>query len=158
MPLRDVATMTERVHRSTTIPRFSGLLFSFFAVLALALALTGIYGIMAHHVNQRRRETAIRRALGATSRQMLTSTLGAGLRLALVGIVLGTGAALAVTRSMAALLYRVDPRDPASSPASRRFLPRPRWSRASSLRCAPPRSIRRPCCATSKTSLADSHG
>ena len=43
---------------------------------------------------------------------MLTATLGAGLRLALVGIVLGTGAALAVTRSMAALLYRVDPRDP----------------------------------------------
>ena len=112
VPLRDVATMTERVHRSTTIPRFRGLLFSFFAVLALALALTGVYGIMAHHVNQRRRETAIRRALGATSRQMLMATLGAGLRLALVGIVLGTGAALAVTRSMAALLYRVDPRDP----------------------------------------------
>jgi predicted permease len=112
VPLRDVATMTERVRRSTTIPRFRGLLFSFFAVLALAIALTGIYGIMAHHVNQRRRETAIRRALGATSQQMLASTLGAGLRLALVGIVLGTGAALAVTRSMAALLYRVDPRDP----------------------------------------------
>ena len=113
VPLRDVATMTERVHRSTTIPRFRGLLFSFFAVLALAIAVTGIYGIMAHHVNQRRRETAIRRALGATSRQMLTSTLGAGLRLALVGIALGTGAALAVTRSMAALLYRVEPHDPA---------------------------------------------
>jgi putative ABC transport system permease protein len=112
VPLRDVATMTERVRRSTTIPRFRGLLFSFFAVLALAIALTGIYGIMAHHVNQRRRETAIRRALGATSQQMLASTLGAGLRLALVGIGLGTGAALAVTRSMAALLYRVDPRDP----------------------------------------------
>ena len=112
-PLRDVATMTERVHRSTTIPRFRGLLFSFFALLALAIAVTGIYGIMAHHVNQRRRETAIRRALGATSRQMLTSTLGAGLRLALVGIALGTGAALAVTRSMAALLYRVEPHDPA---------------------------------------------
>jgi putative ABC transport system permease protein len=112
VPLRDVATMTERVRRSTTIPRFRGLLFSFFAVLALAIALTGIYGIMAHHVDQRRRETAIRRALGATSQQMLASTLGAGLRLALVGIVLGTGAALAVTRSMAALLYRVDPRDP----------------------------------------------
>ncbi len=112
VPLRDVATMQERVRRSTTIPRFRGLLFSFFALLALALALTGIYGIMAYHVSQRRRETAIRRALGATSRQMLTSTLAAGLRLALVGIVLGTVAALAVTRSMAALLYRVDPRDP----------------------------------------------
>jgi predicted permease len=112
VPLRDVATMRERVYRSTTIPRFRGLLFSFFAVLAVALAITGIYGIMAHHVNQRRRETAIRRALGATSRQMLTSTLGAGLRLAGIGIAVGTAAALAVTRSMATLLYRVDPRDP----------------------------------------------
>ena len=113
VPLRDVATMPERVQRSTTIPRFRGLLFSFFALLALALALTGIYGIMAHHVQQRRRETAIRRALGATSGQMLISTLAAGMRLTLVGIVVGTVAALAVTRSMAALLYRVDPRDPA---------------------------------------------
>ena len=113
VPLRDVATMPERVQRSTTIPRFRGLLFSFFALLALALALTGIYGIMAHHVQQRRRETAIRRALGATSGQMLMSTLAAGMRLTLVGIVVGTVAALAVTRSMAALLYRVDPRDPA---------------------------------------------
>ena len=113
VPLRDVATMPERVQRSTTIPRFRGLLFSFFALLALALALTGIYGIMAHHVQQRRRETAIRRALGATSGQMLMSTLAAGMRLTLVGIVVGTLAALAVTRSMAALLYRVDPRDPA---------------------------------------------
>ena len=112
VPLRDVAMMPERVRRSTTIPRFRGLLFSFFAVLALALALTGIYGIMAHHVHQRRRETAIRRALGATSGRMLISTLAAGMRLTVIGIVVGTVAAIAVTRSMAALLYRVDPRDP----------------------------------------------
>jgi putative ABC transport system permease protein len=112
VPLRDVATMQERVTRSTTIPRFRSLLFSFFAILALVLALTGIYGIMAHHVTQRRRETAIRRALGATSRQMLAATLAAGLRLVLVGIMLGTVAALGVTRTMAAFLYRVDPRDP----------------------------------------------
>jgi ABC-type antimicrobial peptide transport system permease subunit len=104
--------MQERIYRSTTIPRFRGLLFSFFAVLALALALTGIYGIMAHHVNQHRRETTIRRALGATGRQMLTATLAAGLRIAVVGIVLGTVAALAVTRSMSALLFRVSPGDP----------------------------------------------
>jgi predicted permease len=112
VPLRDVATMSERVHRSTAIPRFRGLLFSLFGGLALALAVTGIYGVMAYHVNQRRRETAIRRALGATSGQVVSTTLGAGLRLAALGIAIGTAGAMALTRSLSALLYHVDPRDP----------------------------------------------
>ena len=81
---------------------------------------------------------------------MLTSTLGAGIRLALVGIVLGTLAALAVTRSMAALLYRVDPRDPAIFAAVAALLLGTAASRASSLPFAPPRSIRWPCFATNK--------
>jgi putative ABC transport system permease protein len=112
VPLRDVATMSERVHRSTATPRFRGLLFSLFGGLAMALAVTGIYGVMAYHVDQRRRETAIRRALGATSGQVVSTTLGAGLRLAALGIAIGTACALALTRSLSALLYHVDPRDP----------------------------------------------
>jgi len=113
VPLRDVATMSDRVHRSTAVPRFRGLLFSALGVLALLLAVTGIYGVMAYHVSQRRRETAIRRALGARGAQIVRSTLGTGLRLAVAGIILGTAGAVAVTRSLSAILYQVDPRDPA---------------------------------------------
>ncbi len=113
VPLRDVATMTDRVHRSTAVPRFRGLLFSALGMLALLLAVTGIYGVMAYHVSQRRRETAIRRALGARGDQIVRSTLGTGLRLAFAGIILGTAGAVALTRSLSAILYHVDPRDPA---------------------------------------------
>ena len=112
VPLRDVATMAERVHRSTAVPRFRGLLFSALGIVALLLAVTGIYGVMAYHVSQRRRETAIRRALGARGGQIVRTTLMAGLRLAFAGIVLGAVGAVAVTRSLSALLYQVDPRDP----------------------------------------------
>ena len=113
VPLRDVATMTDRVHRSTAVPRFRGHLFSALGILALLLAVTGIYGVMAYHVSQRRRETAIRRALGARGDQIVRSTLGTGLRLAFAGIILGTAGAVALTRSLSAILYQVDPRDPA---------------------------------------------
>lgn len=112
VPLRDAATMTERLHRSAAVPRFRGLLFSALGTLALLLAVTGIYGVMAYHVSQRRRETAIRRALGARGDQIVRTTLMAGLRLAFAGIVLGAVGAAAVTRSLSALLYQVDPRDP----------------------------------------------
>ena len=120
VPLRDVATMTDRLHRSTAVPRFRGLLFSALGTLALLLAVTGIYGVMAYHVSQRRRETAIRRALGARGDQIVRTTLVAGLRLAFAGIVLGTVGAVAVTRSLSALLYQVDPRDPGDSGRRRR--------------------------------------
>jgi putative ABC transport system permease protein len=113
VPLRDVATMTERLDRSASLPRFRGLLFSLLGGLALVLAATGIYGVMAYHVNQRRRETAIRRALGARSAQVVRATLESGMRLAGAGIAIGVLGALVLTRSLSALLYKVDPFDPA---------------------------------------------
>ena len=76
------------------------------------LAITGIYGVMAYHVNQRRRETAIRRALGASVGQVVAMVLGSGMRLALAGVVLGAVGALLATRSLSSLLFRVEPRDP----------------------------------------------
>jgi predicted permease len=113
VPIRDPATMTERLHRSTSIPRLRAMLFSTLGVLALLLGVTGIYGVMAYHVNQRRRETAIRRALGARGDQIVLTTLTAGLRLAGAGIAIGTVGALALTQSLSTLLYGVNPRDPA---------------------------------------------
>ena len=70
---------------------------------------------MAYHVSQRRRDTAIRRALGASAKQVPTSTLGMGLRMIAVGVAIGTVAALATARSLSSMLYRVDPHNPASS-------------------------------------------
>ena len=104
--------MSERLDRSVSLPRFRGLLFSLLGSLALLLATTGIYGVMAYHVNQRRRETAIRRALGAQSAQVVRATLSSGMRLAGTGIVIGVFGALALTRTLSALLYKVDPFDP----------------------------------------------
>jgi predicted permease len=112
IPLRDVLTLSDVLRRSTTVPRFRGALFSILGGLALALAATGTYGVMAYHVSRRRRETAIRRALGASVGQVVSMVLGSGMRLAVTGVVLGAIGALLTTRSLSSLLFRVEPRDP----------------------------------------------
>jgi len=83
-----------------------------FAVLALVLAVTGLYGLIAYSVAQRTREIGIRMALGARSSQVLRLTLCQGLRLVAMGGVLGVAAALALTRLMRSLLYEVSAADP----------------------------------------------
>jgi predicted permease len=112
LPLRNVATMAGRLRASTLAPRFRGLLASALASIAVALAVTGIYGVMSYHVNQRRRETAIRRALGAAGRQVIGAVVGSGLRLTALGVALGCAGALVLSRSMSTLLYQVEPTDP----------------------------------------------
>jgi predicted permease len=114
LPLRDVATMDERLHTSVTEPRLRTLLFALIAGLALSLSIVGIYGVMAYHVNQRRRETAIRRALGARVADVIGATMATGLTLALIGVVAGTAGALMLTRWLSAMLFHVSPRDPAA--------------------------------------------
>jgi putative ABC transport system permease protein len=114
LPIRDPATMNERLRRSTTEPRLRSLLFALIAGLGLALAVTGIYGVMAYHVNQRRRETAIRRALGAQASRVVGGVVLTGLTLVGSGISIGMVGALLLSHSLATLLFRVDPRDPVS--------------------------------------------
>jgi predicted permease len=113
LPLRDVATMETRLRQSTLAPRFRGLLALALACIGLALAVTGIYGVMAYHVDQRRRETAIRRALGAGGGQVAGAVVGSGLRLAAAGVLIGCVGSFALTRSLSTLLYQVTPHDPA---------------------------------------------
>jgi predicted permease len=113
IPLRDVMTMGGRVQLATAPPRLRSALFSLFGALALAMAITGVYGVMAYHVTERRRETAIRRALGAPTPQVVGATLSAGLRLAGAGIALGAIGSLIATRTLTRLLYHVEPHDPA---------------------------------------------
>ncbi len=110
----DIATMEERVGDSLWRQRTSAVLFGAFALLALVLATTGIYGVMAFLVGQRRREIGIRISLGAATGQILRRLLRDGLRLAATGLAVGIAASLLFGRSIAHWLYGITPTDPAT--------------------------------------------
>jgi putative ABC transport system permease protein len=111
-PVSDVRPMSEVISRSVWQPRLYAILFGIFAAVALVLATVGIYGVMAYSVTQRTHEIGIRMALGAQSSDVLKMVLGHGLLLALTGVVIGLGAAFALTRLMASLLFNVSATDP----------------------------------------------
>jgi putative ABC transport system permease protein len=92
--------------------RFNALLLGSFATLALALAVLGLYGVISYVVTQRTREIGIRMALGAERRDVVQAVLRQGMTVALVGVVLGVAASLALTKVLAGLLFRVESRDP----------------------------------------------
>jgi predicted permease len=106
-------TMVERVARSQAVysRRYLLLLLGTFAVAALLLAIIGVYGVIAYAVTQRTREIAIRIALGAESGEVLAMLLRGGLRLVGAGIAIGAVAALALSRTLASLLFGVSPAD-----------------------------------------------
>jgi putative ABC transport system permease protein len=112
LPVSDVMTMAQRISHSTSRTTFIALLLASFAVLALVLAVMGLYGLIAYSVAQRTREIGIRMALGARPSQVLGLTLCQGLRLVALGGAIGVAAALALTRLMASLLYGVGATDP----------------------------------------------
>ena len=112
-PTAHIRTMDEITMRSTARQNFNMLLLSIFGFSALALAAIGIYGLMAYSVTQRVREIGIRMALGADRRHIRRMVVWQGMRLALAGVVLGTGAAFGLTRLIASSLYGVKSWDPA---------------------------------------------
>ncbi len=112
LPVSDVMTMSQRIANSTSRTKFIAVLLALFAVLALVLAVTGLYGLIAYSVAQRTREIGIRMALGAQSSQVLRLTLRQGMWLVATGVAVGVAAALALTRLMQSLLYEVSAADP----------------------------------------------
>ena len=113
-PVTNVQTVDDLMESSLTQPRFTMLLLGIFSVTALALAVIGIYGVLAYSVAQRRHELGIRLALGADPADILRLVVQQGLVLAAVGIAIGLIAALILTRLMSSLLYRVGTRDAAT--------------------------------------------
>ena len=111
-PVAHIRTMDQIVAGSTARQDFNMLLLSIFGVSALALAAIGIYGLMAYGVAQRVREIGIRMALGADRHHIRKMVVWQGMRLALVGVVLGVGAAFGLTRLIASSLYGVKSWDP----------------------------------------------
>ena len=107
----ETATMEERISNSIARPRLQTVLLGAFGILALVLACLGIYGVLTYAVAQRMREFGIRAAMGAAPRKLLGEILSGGLRLAGAGVLIGTMAALALTRYLETLLYAVKPTD-----------------------------------------------
>jgi predicted permease len=112
--IASVETMDDLVEEEVGQRRLLVILLGSFAVVALLLALVGIYGVIAHSVAQRTQEVAIRRALGAEQADILRMIIGQGFVLALAGIALGLAGAFALTRVMKTLLFRVSTTDPAT--------------------------------------------
>lgn len=111
LPLASVMSMRERLQDSVANPRLQTILLGGFSGLALLLAAVGIYGLMSYSVAQRRHEIGVRMALGAQPAQVLQLVLGSGLRLTVIGLLLGIAGGLAAGRLISALLFQVRPTD-----------------------------------------------
>ncbi|HJT66917.1 MAG TPA: ABC transporter permease [Pyrinomonadaceae bacterium] len=109
--IANVNTMDQLVAQSVAQRRFGMFLVSVFAVLALVLAVVGIYGVVSYSVAQRTNEIGVRMALGASATDVLKMILKNGMTLALIGVGVGLAGAFAVTRLMAAVLFDVKPTD-----------------------------------------------
>ncbi|HZM69840.1 MAG TPA: ABC transporter permease, partial [Candidatus Cryosericum sp.] len=122
LPLVATRTLEEVVAASLTARRLPMLLLGGLALLALLLGVVGIYGVTSFAVAQRTPEIGMRMALGARPRDVLSMVLGQGMRLVLMGTVLGTAGALALTRLLGSLLYGVGASDPPAFLGAAAFL------------------------------------
>jgi predicted permease len=114
LTLEDIHTMSERISEGNARRRFQTSLLTSFAAIAVALALTGLYGLMSYAVKQRRAEIGIRLAIGSSRGRVLALILSQGLRLTAYGLLLGLAGAFALTRLVNGWLYGVGAMDPAT--------------------------------------------
>src|SRR5207302_3549366 len=111
VPLR-MYPVEELAQLSTAQRRFSMLLLGMFAVLAMTLAVVGIYGLMSYSVSQRSHEIGLRMALGSETSRVIRMVIREGLALSGLGVAMGIGYAIAMTRVMSGLLFGIAPTDP----------------------------------------------
>jgi putative ABC transport system permease protein len=111
MAIGEVLTFTRIIDESVAEPRFRTMLLTSLALLALALAAVGNYGVLAYTVRQRTSEIGIRVALGAQRSHVFRLIIGQGMKLALIGTGIGLVAAFALTRLMKSLLFEIEPTD-----------------------------------------------
>jgi predicted permease len=118
LPVSQIRTVEEYALGQLQDLRRATVLLSTFGIIAVALALIGIFGVVSHLVSQRRFEIGIRMALGAQGREVLLLVLRQGVAVIALGLVLGTGSALALTGLVRGLLYGVTTTDPLSFAAA----------------------------------------
>jgi len=111
-PVHDIKTLSDLVSASLAPRRFVADILSFFAVVALALAALGLYGLISYSVAQQTPEIGIRMALGAEPRSVLMHVVGAGLRLALYGAAIGAVAVIPIVRMLGSAIDGVSGFDP----------------------------------------------
>lgn len=112
VPMANIATMEEILHDSVASSWFRTRLLGAFAIAALLLAVTGLYGVLAYAVRQRAREIGIRIALGAPAAVILRSIVARGMLLVSIGLAIGVAGALGTARLMAGMLFKVQSTDP----------------------------------------------
>jgi putative ABC transport system permease protein len=113
-PVAQMQTMDTIVRETFARQTFSALLLDGFSLVSLLLAAVGIYGVLAYSVTERTRELGVRVALGADPPRILKLVLGNGMRVVLIGALVGTGGALALTGLLKSLLFGVKAHDPAT--------------------------------------------
>ena len=114
LPLSNLATIDELVERSLARPRSLSMLVGALAAVALVLSIVGIYGVMAYYVQQHKKDIGIRLALGGSRSDLFRLVVGQGMAVVAGGVAIGLVAALAVTRAMSSLLFRVGAADTAT--------------------------------------------
>ena len=114
LPLLEPRTIGQVRNLSLWAPRMGAGLLSMFGLLAMLLAALGVYGVVSYSVGQRRREIAIRMAIGAARRDVIRLILRQGMRPVVIGIVAGIAGALALARAVASLLFGIGAADPFS--------------------------------------------
>src|SRR5262245_62078704 len=112
LPIYNIKTLEQYLSEALSVKRIQSQILTAFGLLALALASIGLYGVLSFSVAQRRQEIGIRLALGAQGRDVLWIVVGQGLKLVVLGVVIGVAGALGVARALKSLLYGVSPTDP----------------------------------------------
>ena len=110
--VREIKTAQVQLERGLVQERLLATLSGFYAPLALLLAALGLYGVLAYGVTQRTREIGIRVALGAQRRHVFRLVLHQGMRLVMIGVLVGLGGAFALTKLLHSLLFGIRPNDP----------------------------------------------